>query len=1749
MNVLQRLRIGLLWAVLTLGMAPVALAQVCECLNCPVALQPAGLDTCYYREFILNIRGAANDDLSDPFQGVCAVDVHFQHNYVWSQEMWLISPAGDTLALTGPAMTSGYASSALSSWNIRFIPNKNPPNPDTGFNGVWSNDQLWEVFRKYTGQYHPAEGSLEDFDSGPVNGQWRIRVKNCTEIESGNFINFSIVFCDETGLDCSCQAYAGSLLPGELMRFCQGDPALNLDLEPFYLATPPASGTYGYTYILAFEDIIQSYSDTIDLRTAPPGTYEVCGLSYDWAHQDSLLLPDGILTIPLLKDTLYSGNPPFCGDISTPCLKIQISEPLPLQVVDTTLCAGQCYTLGETTYCQSVIVRDTFVSFGGCDSIVELRLTVLAPVTVYRKDTICAQDFVIVGTNFYNKTGIYTNLLNNPQTGCDSLVVLDLLVLDFDAKASVSGVLGCANPVVTLNGALSQLNAGNPQIRWEAGPGGNIVAGQQGLLAQVDQPGAYALILSQALANGKVCADTALVQVQADLTRPDLQGPAILDFCSGATLPLSQLPVKDASQMGGSTRFYWSLPFIPANQINQSLQPLDQDSVFVHYQVGSCRDTFLLKLREVTAPYGQLLPQVTICNEDGGGLYNTWINFDTLLLSANVLGAWSNVDMAPVSGGFPLVNFANVPGPKSYTFRWTSVNAPDPCPNIVRNIEVFVENCGCPSVATLPPGPFCQTDADALLAPLQITLQPGQWSLEAPPGLTDPALLRNDSLIVQGRDTGWYKLIFTLEQPPPPGCPDTSTHWFTIQSPRYAQLVERDTVCNDPGSGTFPMTRILRELIVSGDETGQWQDVAFSGAQLMGDTAAFFGVEPGQYTFTYTTGSALGACPELVYAVEITVLSCVCPPLDLVLADTLCQDAGDVLLNGYVLMGGSGVWSIVDTPPGSQPAALEGGATLRADRSDPGDYLLRYTLNDTPGGLCRSADTLALYLQEGLWADVLPGDTVCNVDGVPWFPAELNLMNLVQAGDTTGVWIDLSASGAGGSLPLLEWADVLPGTYSFAYVLSPAVSPCADKNYKVEIEVRDCQCPQPEERLVCNDQPALPLDTVLSHGPVTWTILQAPVGTNPAAVVGMALQTQGRDPGGYTLMGRWQPPPNSACPDSVLLQVELVAAPQLTLRPLTRVCNMDSPFGPRMLWLDSLALAGAGGQWLDLDDSGAGGTLPLLDFTGVAAGDYRFIYQVEATAPCLPRQDTLLVRVSDCSCPPLVLPERLPGCTTSEAIVLGTYSAGLEAGVWILEATPPGQQPAGLKGDSLWVSGADTGVYLLVYQLDSVPPGCPDTVHLRFDLSAPVRAGTFAEALTLCAWTPVEQSLPALLTNADPGGLWALPVNNPALLTGLNPSSGQWSSSGIELAGQYGIQYITPSRGGCPADTARLELVVLAAWPAAAGPDVSIPCTGGPTLLGDASAPTGPPWEYRWYRQGMLQGDMAQLGVEKPGLYILEVRHQLHGCPTRDSVWVQWEDEGPLALQLALSAPTCDGRPGTIEVLEVIGGSAPHLYRLDMGPWQPLGRFEGLTGGMYVLELEDDMGCRLDTLVVLPDVSGFSLDLGPDRVVAKGSNVLVEAQIAGNSGTLVEVRWDPLGIVCPDCLEQLLLVQQTLNLVVTARNADGCTAVGRVTLFVSDQSAPVFVPNAISVNEDGINDGFTVFGGAALAGIAQMAIFDRWGNRLFYKESFAPNQPALGWDGRWQGRALDPSVYVYQALLTFADGTSRWIKGEVQLLR
>lgn len=1716
-----------------------SIAQPCECINCPGTIPKAGLQDFSTTEFLYFVNGASSNSLDDPFQGVCAVNVVFKADNVFQVEMYLISPGGDTVRLIGPDAGSGVGVTALTTWNVTFMPNAIAVFPDPGFSPVWTNYDPWETGAMYNGSYHPSQGKLEDFDNGPVNGPWRLVVKNYAPINKGEVIDFSIVFCDETGIECGCLAYAGIYPSFKLIEACEGSDSLKLNIKPNYNGYEPDSNVFNYSYTIASpKNVILEFTESPDLSAYPVGNYKVCGLSYLKADSAMVIKDAGTIKLDSIYKEINSPDPKYCADLSKNCYFININPPPPPVNVEAFLCQDSCYIYKGKSYCQPGNYTFTEVDSVGCTITYNLKLEPAATKYHSYTDTICVGEFVIFGVDFYNKTGVYTKTFKS-FTGCDSIVTLNLKVINFNLKIAKPDTLNCLNSTVLLDG--SDINEGNPACKytWSASAGGQVNGNGDTPDLLVDKAGTYKLTATFTLASGKTCSDFISVNVVENFIQPELSTVPDQFLCLGDELDLSKLSIKEIHGMQGVLSFHSAVPPSTLNQISPIVQPSSSGVYYAHFVAGSCDAIKQINVNVNQKPKAEVKSLANICNSGVMG-QSTVIDFDTLIVSGDNQGFWVDSDNSGASGTFPNLDFNGVM-PGTYEFIYFTQSAIPPCTDTFYIVSIIVEDCACPSLATLSPGDMCQNSADINLNALLVTTESGTWTLEnAPPGAT--ATVMGNTFTGTGSMPGSYGIRFTLNQMPPAGCPEFVDLSFKIILPPELQIIQDVTICNSGDMGA-PTSLDFSQLIFSADKTGVWKDLDNSGAVGAFPVLDFKNISPGKYRFKFETGTAVFPCKEATDTVTVNVQDCECPTVSLADA-SLCNTEDTLDLNTLVLTGQAGTWQIISSPPGTNAASLLQNNLLVKGR-DGGKYDLNFTLsNPTPG--CPAAFGTSVHLVAAPVAVLDTVVSICN-SNENGNVSLLDFTNLLKGGDVSGLWQQVTASGASGTLPLLDFDAVLPGSYYFRYITNSAVTPCPETEYLVRVIVEDCSCPSVatvSPGKYCNDNASVNLDNFkITTESGSWAIIMNPPGVNPATVVLNTFNGTNADPGIYTLQFILQNSPPVGCPTFSTQTIELVENPNAVLTQTVSVCNDAASGNVSVLDFSSLILSGnMNGVWSDVNNSGAQGAFPVLDFTGVTPGVYTFRYAISASAPCFDKSFDVMVEVKDCKCPSVLVaafPDKL--CNDGISLDLNNYfSPGV---VSTLIAVPGGQSASILQNNILQLQDIVPGTYTILAAFQSVPAGCKQDTLLNIEVSDMKSAGAAFSDLSFCVGTDTIISILDLLTDADPGGVWTLQPTSSAL----NSINGSLDVSLLPAA-DYVLKYSQSNMPPCTPDEALINISIHPLPVADAGEDKQTGCSNSTVTLGGALNASLTDVSFLW--SGNLPDyDKPNPETDIAGTYILTVTDLTTGCSSSDEVVVtEGADQEP-EVEVKVQQPDCKGNIAPSITVNVISGNPPYLFSINNGAFQPENTFTQLNAGNYYIQIEDASGCTSDTTVEIFSALSGGIKTGNDTIINFGDSLFVEPVISFPYSDIASVKWTGQAqINCDTCLYTWLKPFKPTKFFVEVITKAGCIYKADIIVSVKKE-LKYFVPNVFSPNGDGVNDRVEINLGRDIAGIKEFRMFDRWGEQVFFLEN-VPNEgvPVKAWDGIFNGRRMNSGVFVYMLSVVLPDGTTELFTGETTLV-
>lgn len=336
-----------------------------------------------------------------------------------------------------------------------------------------------------------------------------------------------------------------------------------------------------------------------------------------------------------------------------------------------------------------------------------------------------------------------------------------------------------------------------------------------------------------------------------------------------------------------------------------------------------------------------------------------------------------------------------------------------------------------------------------------------------------------------------------------------------------------------------------------------------------------------------------------------------------------------------------------------------------------------------------------------------------------------------------------------------------------------------------------------------------------------------------------------------------------------------------------------------------------------------------------------------------------------------------------------------------------------------------------------------------------------------------------------------------------------------------------------------------------AGTTQNLPCDGsGIFLAGDT--PNNEPLSIIWSSSdGNIVSGANGLTplIDAPGTYTLEIMKIGNGCSASDMVTVT--QDNLTSVETETTTPDCLGNEGSFSVLNVEGGMEPYLYSIDNGEvFQTEPNFENLASGNYQLVVQDANGCEWAEAFQIADLSELVISLTPLIELQLGESQTINPQINILPSQIAAIQWSPaIGLSCTDCLTPIVNSFQSTNYTVEITDENGCTATASIEILING-GLTIYIPNAFSPNGDGFNDIFMIFAANNLnLTVRDFNIFDRWGEQLFAAQNFPTNDEKFGWDGIYQGKKLNPGVYVYYAELEFPDGSTEVIKGDVLLMR
>ena len=300
-----------------------------------------------------------------------------------------------------------------------------------------------------------------------------------------------------------------------------------------------------------------------------------------------------------------------------------------------------------------------------------------------------------------------------------------------------------------------------------------------------------------------------------------------------------------------------------------------------------------------------------------------------------------------------------------------------------------------------------------------------------------------------------------------------------------------------------------------------------------------------------------------------------------------------------------------------------------------------------------------------------------------------------------------------------------------------------------------------------------------------------------------------------------------------------------------------------------------------------------------------------------------------------------------------------------------------------------------------------------------------------------------------------------------------------------------------------------------------INCFGDKNGAAAASVIPSGNYAYQW-NTVPAQNTQTALGLGA-GTYTVQVSGT-NVCPISASVTLTQPSK--LQHQTSFTNAVCTSPSGTATVLET-GGAAPYSYN-----WSPSGGTsaseQNLSAGNYIVSITDDNGCVDTVHFIIQSINPLHISLGNDTLVCPGEKLLLYP------GRFSSYVWQD------NSADTAFNVVKTGKYNVRVMDANGCTAQAQINVTVD--CSDIYFPNAITPNDDGLNDSFGAIGNVPIVKNFKLQVFSRWGNVVF-----ETTNPYQHWNGKENCRTINTNAFVWLATYTLR-GKSRTQKGTVLLL-
>ncbi|HLZ86569.1 MAG TPA: gliding motility-associated C-terminal domain-containing protein, partial [Puia sp.] len=338
---------------------------------------------------------------------------------------------------------------------------------------------------------------------------------------------------------------------------------------------------------------------------------------------------------------------------------------------------------------------------------------------------------------------------------------------------------------------------------------------------------------------------------------------------------------------------------------------------------------------------------------------------------------------------------------------------------------------------------------------------------------------------------------------------------------------------------------------------------------------------------------------------------------------------------------------------------------------------------------------------------------------------------------------------------------------------------------------------------------------------------------------------------------------------------------------------------------------------------------------------------------------------------------------------------------------------------------------------------------------------------------------------------------------------------------------------------------------------VCVPITFTADTTNAGAAPS-----FQWEVSGVRVGDGSlqySNNLFADGDHVYCIMTTQDGClagtanDTSNSITLAIDPQGTASVTITAAPPVvCKGDSITF-MTQVTNGSAHPTFQWllngnpipgdDSASWHSDSL---VTGDVIFCRIISDDVCGLAKSNSIPVVINTPPFIPPGQVftIAHGKSLTLDPVV---NGDIASWRWTPsAGLSDSSIADPVADPASNTLYTLKVTTPAGCSDSAAILVNIY---TPLGIPNAFTPNGDGHNDIFYVLGGPYGSRIEDLAIYDRWGQKVFHVHDTSPGDPTTGWNGAVNGRPAPTGTYLYLVVLRTADGLRHQYNGTVVLIR